>query len=106
MSWITGRYGGNEENNTEFLFTGFNVPALFNIPLSLYGHTNLLVNSTGYNYHGQTYLCQLLLSSGSEFFSAPVTFFVYGKNDEGLSISNADKIDGGDGAIIIKLKKL
>ena len=69
------------ENNTEILFTGFDIP-LFDIPLSLYGRTNLLVNSTEYDYHNETYLCQLLLLSGGHFLSAPVTFFVYGKHDK------------------------
>ena len=69
------------ENNTEFLFTGFNIP-LFDIPLSLYGHTNLLLNSTEFDYHDKTYLCQLLWRSGNVFFNAPVTFFVYGEYDK------------------------
>lgn len=66
------------ENNTEFLYTGLNF-LLVNIPLSLYGHTNLLVDSTQYDYHNVTYLCQLLWNSGNLFFNAPVTFFVYGE---------------------------
>ena len=72
------------ENNTEFLFTAFGHFAV-DLPLSLYGHTNLLIDSAGYDYHGVTYLCQLLLSSGRQFFSAPVTFLVYSKY-EGSSI--------------------
>ena len=69
------------ENNTEFLFTSFNL-LFFDIPLSLYGHTNLLVNSAQYDYHNVTYLCQLLWNSGGLFFNAPVTFFVYGECNE------------------------
>lgn len=66
------------ENHTEFLYTGVNLP-LYDIPLSLYGQTNLLVNSTQYDHHNETYLCQLLLLSGSYFYTSPVTFFVYGE---------------------------
>ena len=64
------------ENKTEFYFAGFDF-LLDATPLSLYGHTNLLVNSTGYDFHNVTYLCQLLWEGF--FINAPVTFFVYGK---------------------------
>ena len=67
------------ENHTEFLYTGINI-LLFDIPLSLYGHTNMLVNSTKYDHHNATYLCQLLLLSGSYFYTSSVTFFVYGEH--------------------------
>ena len=67
------------ENNTEILYTGFVIHLIESIPLSLYGPTNLLINSSEYNYHNATYLCQLLSNSGNEYLTAPVTFFVYGK---------------------------
>lgn len=67
------------ENKTEFYFTEFHIKVFSSIPLSLYGKTNLLVNSTQGNYHNVTYLCQLLVHSSHDFLSAPVTFFVYGK---------------------------
>ena len=69
------------ENTTEFLFTSFDL-LVFDIPLSLYGHTNLLVDSSKYDFHNVTYLCQLLWNSGGLFFNAPVTFFVYSEYDE------------------------
>lgn len=68
------------ENGTEFYFTGeinFKVEAFSHIPLSLYGYSNLLVNSsTNYNFHNVTYLC--LYFSEAKSVSVPVTFFVYG----------------------------
>lgn len=67
------------ENNTAILYAGFDdIPPT--IPVSLYGHTNLLLNSSvEYDYHGKTFLCQILLSSGHQYITAPVTFFVYGE---------------------------
>ena len=67
------------DNHTEILLTGFGIHVITSIPLSLYGPTNLLINSSEYDYHNATYLCQLLSDSGSEYLSVPVTFFVYGK---------------------------
>lgn len=73
------------ENNTEILLTGFDIHIVKDVPLSLYGHTNLLVNSSEYDYHNATYLCQLLVESGNVYFSVPVTFFVYGECSKCLS---------------------
>lgn len=70
------------ENHTEILLTLFGIQIIESIPLSLYGPTNLLINSSEYNYHNATYLCQLLSDSGKGYLSVPVTFFVYGKYDK------------------------
>lgn len=70
------------ENHTEILYAGVNLHLVKDVPLSLYGRTNLLVNSKQYNYHDATYLCQILLQSGGHFATVPVTFFVYGEYDK------------------------
>ena len=70
------------QNHTEILYTGFNIHLIESVPLSLYGPTNLLINSSEYDYHNATYLCQLLSDSGKGYLSVPVTFFVYGKCDK------------------------
>jgi len=65
------------ENNTEIWLKGVNFK-VFEIPVSIHGDFNLLVNSSLYDFHNTTFLCQFHDFFG-RFLFHPVTFLVYGK---------------------------
>jgi len=70
------------ENNTEIWLKGVN--KVFEFPVSIRGDFNLLVNSSLYDFHDMTFLCQFHDFFGGFLFN-PVTFIVYGKLEDTLT---------------------
>jgi len=65
------------ENTTEIWLRGIDVNFRPEIPVSIVGDFNLLIDSNQYDFHNTTLLCYSLLDN--QLLSNPVTFLVYGK---------------------------
>ena len=67
------------ENTTEIWLKGIDFRVFPNseIPVSIYGDFNLLVDSSLYDFHSTTFVCQF--DSFRGFLVNPISFLVYGK---------------------------